>query len=211
MPKKVNIKMMNTEPQLLFEEESHTYTLHREGLVDIILPSVTQIMEPLERKAYGDISPITLENAADRGTRLHRSVEQYLKYGFRNVDEDCAGYFNGFMKFLDDHPDWKAIHSEYRFYHPVFLYAGTADLVFSTPKGTILVDLKTTAQAHLNMWGVQLAAYRQGIEAFDKHLKIATTKVLQVSADGHYILHNIEPSFSLFLACLQIYNFKEET
>ena len=210
MPKKVNIKMMNTEPQLLFEEESHTYTLRREGFADIILPSVTQIMEPLERKAYGDISPITLENAADRGTRLHRSVEQFLKYGFRNVDNDCTGYFNGFMRFISDRPDWKAIHSEYRFYHPVFLYAGTADLVFSTPKGTILVDLKTTAQAHLNMWGVQLGAYKQGIEAFDKHLKIATTKVLQVSADGNYILHNVKADFSTFLNCYTIFNFKEE-
>ena len=90
---------MNAEPQLLFEESTHTYTLRREGFADIILPSVTQIMEPLERKAYGDISSFTLDNAADRGTRVHRAAEQYLKYGFRNVDDDCAGYFDGFLKF----------------------------------------------------------------------------------------------------------------
>ena len=210
MPKKVNTKMMNTEPQepqLLFEEESHTYTLQREGFADIILPSVTQIMEPLERKAYGDISPITLENAADRGTRLHRSVEQYLKYGFQSVDDDCSGYFDSFLKFMEQHKDWKPVHSEYRFYHPVFLYAGTADLVFSTPKGTILVDLKTTAQAHKKMWGVQLGAYKQGIDAFDKHLKIDETMVLQVCSDGNYILHNVKADFSTFLNCYTIFNF----
>jgi hypothetical protein len=202
--------MTNTEPQLLFEEESHTYTLHREGLADVILPSVTQIMEPLERKVYGDISPITLENAADRGTRVHRAIEQHLKYGFLNLDEDCSGYFNGFMKFISDHSDWKPIHSEFRFYHKAFLYAGTCDLLFDTPKGIVLVDLKTTAQAHKKMWGVQLGAYQQGIENFCPALKITATMVLQVSADGHYMLHNIEPNFSLFLACLQIYSFKED-
>ena len=201
--------MMTTKPQLLFEESTHTYTLRRDGFADIILPSVTQIMEPLEQKAYGNISPIVLEKAADRGTRLHRSVEQYLKYGFRNVDDDCAGYFDGFIEFMKRHKDWKPIHSEFRFYHPALLYAGTCDLLFNTPKGTILVDLKTTAQAHLKMWGVQLAAYQQGIEAFDKALKIDATIVLQVNAYGNYILHGIKTDFSLFLACLQIYGFSE--
>ena len=163
---------MNTEPQLLFEEESHTYTLRRAGFADIILPSVTQIMEPLEQKAYGSISERIMDTAADRGTRLHRSVEQFLKYAFRNVDEDCAGYFDGFTKFIADHPDWKPVHSEYRFYHKAFLYAGTADLLMETPGGTVLIDFKTTAQAHTRLWGVQLAAYQQGIEAFDKPLKM---------------------------------------
>jgi len=201
---------MNTEPVLLFNEAEHKYTLRRTGFTDIILPSVTQIMEPLERKVYGDISPFTLDHAADRGTRLHRAVEQYLKYGFRNIDDDCVGYFDGFVKFTENNKSWKPIHSEYRFYHPALLYAGTCDLLFTTPKGTVLVDLKTTAQAHKKMWGVQLAAYQQGIEAFDKPLKIDATMVLQVMPDGHYILHNIKTDFSTFLACYTIFNFREE-
>lgn len=203
--------MMNAEPQLLFEESTHTYTLHREGFADIILPSVTQIMKPLEQKIYGDISSITLDNAADRGTRLHRAVEQYLKFGFRNVDDDCTGHFDGFLKFMEQHKNWKPIYSEHRFYHPALLYAGTCDLLLTTPKGIVLVDLKTTAQAHKNLWGVQLAAYQQGLESFDKALKIAATMVLQVSADGHYLLHNIKADFSTFLACYTIFNFREET
>lgn len=201
---------MNTEPQLIFDEAEHKYTLRRTGFTDLILPSVTQIMEPLERKAYGSISERIMDTAADRGTRLHRSVEQFLKYAFRNVDDDCSGYFDGFMNFLTDHSDWEPRLSEHRFYHPAFLYAGTADLLFTTPKGTALVDLKTTAQAHKKLWGVQLAAYQNGIEAFDKPLKIAETMVLQVSTDGNYILHNIKADFSTFLACYTIYNFREE-
>lgn len=201
---------MNTKPQLLFEEEPHTYTLRQKGFADIILPSVTQIMEPICSKNYGNISERILDVAADRGTRLHRAVEQYLKYGFRNVDDDCRGYFDGFMQFMAGHKSWKPIHSEFRFYHKAFLYAGTCDLLFSTPKGTVLVDLKTTAQAHKKMWGVQLAAYQQGIENYCPTLKIAATMVLQVSADGHYILHNIKPDFPTFLACYTIFNFKED-
>ena len=55
-----------------------------------------------------------------------------------------------------------------------------------------------------------VGAYQQGIEVFDKSLKIATTKVLQLSADGNYILHNIEPDFSTFLNCYTIFNFHED-
>jgi hypothetical protein len=198
------------EPQLLFEEESHTYTLRREGFADIILPSVTEIMEPLERKVYGDTPGKMMDVAADRGTRLHRAVEFYLKYHFRNVDEDCAGYFDGVMKFFADHPDWKPVHSEYRFYHKTFFYAGTCDLLFETSGGVVLLDLKTTAQAHLNLWGVQLAAYHNGLESYCPTLKIAATKVLQTSNDGNYILHDIKENFPVFLACLQIKNFNDD-
>lgn len=201
---------MNFEPQLLFEEESHTYTLHREGFADIILPSVTEIMEPISSKSYGNISERILDNAADRGTRLHRSVEQYLKYGFRSVDEDCSGYFDGVMKFFSDHPNWKPIHSEYRFYHKALLYAGTCDLLFETPSGIVLLDLKTTAQAHKGAWGVQLAAYHNGLGSYYPTLKISATKVLQAFNDGNYILHDIKENFPVFLACLQIKNFKED-
>ncbi len=202
---------MNIESQLFFDEAEHKYTLRREGFVDIILPSVTQIMEPLERKVYGDIYSFTLDNAADRGTRLHRAAEQYLKYGFRNVDDDCAGYFDGFMKFLADHPDWKPVHSEYRFYHKAFLYAGTADLLMETPGGLTLIDFKTTAQAYTRLWGVQLAAYWQGIQNHSGHLNIQQARVVQFNKAGEYVMHEIKPNMPLFLACLQIYNFKEET
>ena len=201
---------MTTKPQLLFEESTHTYTLRREGLADIILPSVTQIMEPLERKVYGDISSFTLDSAADRGTRFHRAAEQYLKYGFRNVDDDCAGYFDGFLKFLADHPDWKPIHSEYRFYHKAFLYAGTADLLMETPSGIMLIDFKTTAQAHTKLWGVQLAAYWRGIQNYSGSFDIQQAYVAQFDGRGECVLHEIKPNMPLFLSCLQIYNFKED-
>lgn len=198
-----------SEPELLFDEPTHVYTLRREGFSDVILPSVTQIMEPLSSKTYGGISEQILDTAADRGTRLHRAVEFQLKYGFRNVDEDCAGYFDGVMKFFSDHPDWKPIHSEYRFYHKAFGYAGTCDLLFDTPDGIVLVDLKTTAQAHTGMWGVQLAAYHNGLESYCHTLKISATKVLQTFNDGNYVFHSIKENFPVFLACLQIHNFNE--
>jgi ATP-dependent exoDNAse (exonuclease V) beta subunit len=200
-----------TGPQLLFEEESHTYTLRREGYADIILPSVTEIMEPIHSKSYGNISERILDNAADRGTRLHRAIEFWNKYHFKNVDEDCAGYFDAYLKFREEHASWKPIHSEYRFYHKTFLYAGTCDLLLETPDGIVLLDIKTTAQAHLGLWSVQLAAYHNGLESYCHTLKIAVTKVLQVSNDGNYILHDVKENFSVFLACLQVYNFKEDT
>lgn len=202
--------MSEIKSQLLFDEEAHVYTLHRDGMADIVLPSVTEIMKPLSQQAYDGISERILDTAADRGTRVHRAVEFYLKYHFKNVDEDCTGYFDGIMQFLNQHKDWKPLHSEYRFYHKSLMYAGTCDLLFDTPQGVTLVDLKTTAQAHKGMWGVQLAGYKAGLESYCPTLKISATKVLQAFKDGTYTLHDVKQDFPTFLACLQIKNFKED-
>lgn len=198
-----------TEPQLLFDEENHIYTLHREGFADIILPSVTEIMQPLSQQAYGGINERTLEIAADRGIRVHRSIQFWSQYQFRNVDEDCVPYFDAYLKFRAEHPDWKLLDSEQRMYHKVWLYSGTRDQMYETPKGLTILDLKTTAQTHLKLWGVQLGAYKEMHENYCGGNKIAATNVLQIANDGNYILHEVKPNFSLFLACLQIHNFKE--
>jgi len=197
-----------TEPQLLFDEENHIYTLRRAGFADIILPSVTEIMEPIHSKSYGNISERILDNAADRGTRLHRAIEFWNKYHFKNVDEDCAGYFDAYLKFREEHASWELIHSEYRFYHKALLYAGTADEIYRDGETKILIDVKTPQKALLKTWAVQLGGYSEGLksqgEAIDK------SYILQLFYDGHYILHAVQPNFSTFLACYTIFNFKED-
>ena len=199
---------MNTEPQLLFDEAEHKYTLRREGFADIILPSVTQIMEPLENKVYGGISSFTLYNAADRGTRLHRAVQFWNQYGFRNVDEDCAGFFDAYLKFRQEHVDWNLLHSEYRTYHCALLYGMTADEIYRVGNETILLDLKTPQKALLKTWAVQLGGYQMALESQGE--KIGKAYILQLFNDGHYILHAVQPDTPTFLACYTIFNFHED-
>lgn len=200
---------MNTKPQLLFEEESHTYTLRQKGFADIILPSVSDIIEVIHNKSYGNIPEHILDAAADRGTRLHRAIEFWNKFHFRNVDEDCTGFFDAYLKFRQEHADWELLYSEYRFYHEALLYAGTADEIYQRGDTNILLDLKTPQKALLKTWAVQLGGYKAGLE--DKHkIMVHESYILQLFNDGHYILHSVKPDCSTFLACLQIFNFKEE-
>lgn len=199
---------MNAEPQLLFEESTHTYTLRREGFADLILPSVSEIIDMLHAKSYGGISRRILDNAADRGTRLHRTVQFWNQYHFKNVDEDCAGFFDAYLKFRQEHADWKLEHSEYRTYHKFLLYGMTADEIYKAGDETILLDLKTPQKALLKTWAVQLGGYEMALDS--QGVKIGKAYILQLFSDRHYILHAVQPDAPTFLACYTIFNFKEE-
>lgn len=198
---------MNTEPELLFNEAEHKYTLRRAGLADIILPSVSEIIEVIHSKSYGNISERILDNAADRGTRVHRAIQFWNQYHFRNVDDDCMGFFDAYLKFREEHASWHLLHSERQFYNKALLYAGTVDEIYQHGNEIILLDLKTPPKALLKTWAVQLGGYKAGLES--QGVKVDEAYILQLFNDGHYILHPTKPDFSTFIACYTIFNFKE--
>lgn len=163
-----------------FDEKNHIYKLY--GLT---IQSVSEIIEPIHKKIYENISYHSLEIAADRETRAHRAIEFWNKYDFYNVDNDCKGYIEAYIKFRDEHPSWKVLNSEIRTYHKNLLYGMTIDEVYQTPKGIVINDIKTTSQAHLDAWAVQLGGYRSGYES--QHSSISGTTILQLFKDGRYI------------------------
>lgn len=187
-----------------FDEENHIYRLD-----GTILPSVSEIIKPIHEKVYESISPHTLETAADRGTRVHRAIEFWNKYGFRNLDEDCKGYIDAYIKFRNEHPNWKLLNSELRTYHKNLLYGMTIDEIYQTEKGIIINDIKTTSQAHLDVWGVQLGGYKAGYE--NQFGKVQGTTILQLFSNGNYALYDVKDNYFMFLACLQIYKFNERS
>ena len=77
-----------------FEQEQHLYTLR-----GFRIPSVTQIMEPLSLMLYNGIPLDVLNEAADRGSRAHEQISNYVKYGVEEPDEDTEPYFEAFKKF----------------------------------------------------------------------------------------------------------------
>lgn len=76
---------IQSRPELAFDEQQHLYTLG--GLV---LPSVTQIMSPMSSMLYAAVPQAALDAAADRGTRAHEQVSNYVRYGVLETDEDTA-------------------------------------------------------------------------------------------------------------------------
>lgn len=76
-------------PQVVFEEDTHTYYLK-----DKELPSVTQLLDTGE---YIDVPESVLEYARQKGTLVHKEIEEYLKYGtlgFTQEFEEFERLFN---------------------------------------------------------------------------------------------------------------------
>ena len=185
-----------------FDEENHIYKLNGS-----IIPSVSEIIEPIHKRIYEDISFNTLKSAADRGIRVHRAIEFINKYDFYSIDNDCKGYIEAYKKFRNEHLDWRLLNSEFRTYHKNLLYGMTIDEIYQTPKGLLINDIKTTSQSHLDAWSVQLGGYKAGYES--QQGRIFGTTILQLFNDGKYILYDTKDEYFMFLACLQIYRFNE--
>ena len=193
--------------RLTFTDENHTYTL--DG--SLTLPSVTQIIKPLSDKVYGSINEGILAVAAERGTAVHNAIELYERYGWATDDEGIAGYIESYAKWRKSFPEKIPFCNEFMIYSPSNLYAGRGDFL-SSDSG--LWDIKTTADAHIGLWGVQLAGYDAAI----RELKLFTPNyggILQLHADGSdatpfiYSQTDLKKHYVDFLCCLKIWQFKD--
>ena len=61
---------------LEYFDETHTYLY--DGLM---LPSVSQILGTKYRNEYASVPPAVLNNAAQRGTAVHKAIENYNNSG----------------------------------------------------------------------------------------------------------------------------------
>lgn len=103
-------------PELTFDEASHIYRLNGE-----IIPSVSELMEPLKDQCYGGISKRTLENAAIKGSAVHNSIENWIKFGIDDIPSEHRGYFNGFVEWWKQYKP-RVFGSEVRIYHKLMRY-----------------------------------------------------------------------------------------
>ena len=101
-------------PELTFDEASHIYRLNGD-----IIPSVSKLMEPLKDQCYGGISKRTLENAAIKGSAVHNSIENWIKFGIDETPSEHRGYFNGFVEWWKQYKP-RVFGSEVRIYHMVY-------------------------------------------------------------------------------------------
>ncbi|MCD8294908.1 MAG: Dna2/Cas4 domain-containing protein [Clostridia bacterium] len=163
---------------LEFEERTHTYRL--DGFE---LPSVTTIMKPLSQANYKGISEFTLNQAADKGTIVHGSIEEFILYGMIDVPEEYKGYLDAFM-------DWYELRKptpliiEHQTCHKIFRYAGTVDNVSEINGVKTLIDYKTTYNTSSNTWGIQLEAYAKCLE--QEGINIGRKMVLHLAKTGKW-------------------------
>ena len=83
---------------LLFFDQGHKYTLDGEEL-----PSVSELCRFLSREIYGDVAQWRLDNAADRGTAVHKACESLDKFGSVDVQDAILPYLQAYLKFRREH------------------------------------------------------------------------------------------------------------
>jgi hypothetical protein len=185
-----------------FDEDRHVYSLR-----GMKMPSVTQIMEPMTLMLYAGIPYGTLSQAADRGTRAHEQISNYVMYGIEEYDEDTAPYIEAYKEFHQGYdPLWLA--SEYRIYHKQLRYAGTVDLIgYVEPdsgEGVDVVDIKCTSQFHGIMLATQVSAYAEALKSHG--IKIRRRYGLQLQKSGKPRFEEVKDNYKLFIHCLAITN-----
>lgn len=189
--------------KLIFYDADHSYTVGGERV-----PSVSEILRFISREEYGDIGQYTLDNAAERGSLVHKATESIDRFGNVEVDDAAAGYIKAYVHFLREHQvEWQDI--ERPLYHPVRKYAGTIDRFGTVDGGTALLDIKTNAVIKKTLVKAQLNAYEDMREA-NGEPKAESLYCLQLMNDGRYRLYPCERDMAEFDACYTLHTAMEK-
>lgn len=135
--------------ELKFDKETHTYMLGDRKLI-----SVTQLMQKhCLAPDYSNISTDILNAKAERGTLIHKEIEEY-------VNNDKIGFtpeLDNFMAYLSSHTMTDRCYSEIMVCDDIV--AGTIDLILNISSQPIIADIKTTSTLHKESVSWQLSIY----------------------------------------------------
>ena len=188
-----------------FYDEKHEYELNGEKV-----PSVSELCRFACREIYGDISQYTLDNAADRGKKVHKCTEELDKYGETSVDDVVSPYIRAYMKFLAEHkPTYLAIEKVLA--SPLMKFAGTLDrvAVLKTVEGISIIDIKSSSVVQKVLAKIQLNGYKKLWEETTGDT-VSNLFVLHLKNDETYKLVPIEMNPSLFDACYVLHKAMEK-
>ena len=141
---------------LEYFDETHTYLY--EGLM---LPSVSRILGTKYRNEYASVPPAVLDNAAKRGTAVHKAIENYNNSGYDDGSEAVRNF-----KFLQKQYGFEVLDSEL----PIVLFkddmpiaCGRLDMTMLMDGETGIADIKTVSALNKDKIAYQLNLYRIGL------------------------------------------------
>lgn len=166
-----------------FIPDEHIY------LVDgIIIPSITQLMKVKFGNMYGGVSKAVLNRAAERGTAIHKAIEDYCKQGSDDKSQELHNF-----KFLCNQYNVEVIDNELTVVieddngEPIG--AGTLDLLCKIDGELCVGDIKTTSKLNKEYLFYQLNLYAKAYEQtfgakitmlFGLHLRGNTRKFVKI-------------------------------
>ena len=141
---------------LEYFDETHTY------LYDgIMLPSVSQILGSKFRNEYASVPPAVLNNAAKRGTAVHKAIENYNNSGYDDGSEAVRNF-----KFLQKQYGFEVLDSEL----PIVIFkddmpiaCGRLDMTMFIDGQIGIADIKTVSTLNKEKIAYQLNLYRIGL------------------------------------------------
>lgn len=141
---------------LEYFDDTHTYLY--DGLM---LPSVTQILGVKYRNDYASVPPAVLNNAAQRGTAVHKAIENFNVSGYDDGSEAVRNF-----KFLQKQYGFEVLDSEL----PIVLFkddmpiaCGRLDMTMLIDGQTGIADIKTVSALNKEKIAYQLNLYRIGL------------------------------------------------
>ena len=141
---------------LEYFDDTHTY------LYDgIMLQSVTQILGVKYKNDYASVPPSVLDNAARRGTAVHKAIENYNNSGYDDGSEAVRNF-----KFLQKQYGFEVLDSEL----PIVIFkddmpiaCGRLDMTMLMDGETGIADIKTVSALNKEKIAYQLNLYRIGL------------------------------------------------
>ena len=141
---------------LEYFDDTHTYLY--DGLM---LPSVTQILSVRYKNDYASIPPAVLNNAAQRGTAVHKAIENFNVSGYDDGSEAVRNF-----KFLQKQYGFEVLDSEL----PIVIFkddmpiaCGRLDMTMLIDGQTGIADIKTVSTLTKEKIAYQLNLYRIGL------------------------------------------------
>lgn len=143
---------------LEYIDDTHTYVYD-----GVILPSITQILKIKFGNKYDSVSKEVLQKASDKGTEVHKAIENYEKRSIEDLN--CKELRN--YKFLKKQFNFEAIENEI----PIVLFldekpvcAGRIDLVLKEKENVGIGDIKRTSVFDKEYVAYQTNLYRIGYQ-----------------------------------------------
>ena len=170
---------------LEYIDESHTYLFD-----GVVLPSVTQLLQKKFGNKYDGIPKNVLERAAERGTALHKAIEDYE---YQGIETELMELDNWIL--LKEEHGFSVIGNEI----PVVLFkdgeavsAGRCDLFLANNGVFGLGDIKRTYRLDRKYLTYQLNIYRVAfMQSYDiaidflrgVHLREQVSKYVEIPVD----------------------------
>lgn len=188
----------------MFFDNNHTYELDGQKLT-----SVSEIIRFISREVYGEINQYALDNAAERGTRVHRTTQTLDTAKEVECDDDIVGYIRAYIRFCKEHTvQWDCIEKSLA--STDLGIAGTIDRRGAVDGQYCTVDIKTNSVVKKTLVKAQLNGY----EILCKENKLRQSEklyCLQLMQDGKYRLYECTIDDTEFKSCLAIHNALNKT